>query len=152
MKNLTGFWTQFRFDIRVRKLHARTQVQVYRAPSGPGICTPLRARARESLIASSLSHYKMGKHIYTPTSLYNFPIWDIPYSLQFFNSMSLLWAISFHSPINYFGHINIQNWFSHGREQQSTLTWQKSLINLIYFNVPKCQITQFNTNFPTTPS
>ena len=64
--------------------------------------------------------------------------------LQFFNSMSLLWATIFHSPINHFRHINIWNWSSHGGKQQSTLTQQKSLVNPIYFNAQKFHITMPN--------
>ena len=70
---------------------------------------PLRTHARESLLASSLTHHKMDNSIYTTSSHYNFSIWDISFPLQFFNSMSLLWAIIFHSSINHFGHINIRN-------------------------------------------
>ena len=82
-KNSTSSWTRFRSDIRVRKSHARTQVQACRAPSEPGFCTPLRAPARESLLACSLTHHKIDNSIYTLTSLYKFPIWD-PFSITIF--------------------------------------------------------------------
>ena len=108
-----------------------------------GFAPPARARTKKSLLVSSLIHYKMGNHIYTFTSLYKFSIWDIPFPLQFSNSMGLLWATIFHSPINHFGYINIQNWSPHEEEQWSTLIRQKSLVNPIYFNAPKSHITQF---------
>ena len=106
------------------------------------LCPSLRfARAKKSLIASSLTHHKRANFIYTTTSHYNFSIWDIFFSLQFFNSMGLLWVTIFYSPINHFGHINIRNWSFHEKKQQSTLTQQKSLIDFTYFIAPKCHIT-----------
>ena len=132
-KNSTCFWTQFRSDICVRKLRVRTQVQVYWASSEPGICTLcVRAQERAFLLVTIYIHL---------LAFIIFP-YGIPFSLQFSNSMGLLWATISYSSINYFGHINIRNWSPH-REQQSTLTRQKSLVGLTYFNASKCHITQF---------
>ena len=132
-------------------VHKFKPVKLHRASSEPGICTPWRVRAKESLLTSSLTHHKMCNYIYTLTSQYNYPIWDIPFPLQFFNSMGLLWATISHSPINHFGHINIRNWSPHGGEQRLTLTRQKSLVGPTYFNAPKCHITTFMPTFPTIP-
>ena len=118
-------------------------VEFRRASSELKICTLVCAHARESLLANSFTHYKIGNSIYTSSNHYNFSIWDILFPLQFFNSMGLLWVTISHSPINHFGHINIRNWSPHEREQQSTLTRQKSLASPIYFNAPKYHISQF---------
>ena len=44
---------------------------------------PLHAHAKENLLASSLTHHKMGNSIYTTTSHYNFSIWDILFHYNF---------------------------------------------------------------------
>ena len=81
---------------------------------------PLRARTRKSLLTSSFTHYKMGNHIYTLTSLYKFPIWDIPFPLLFSNSISLLWATISYSYINNFWAYKYTKLIS---------SWRRTMIN-----------------------
>ena len=42
---------------------------------------PLHAHARENLLVNSFTYQKMDNFIYTLTSLYKFPIWDIHFPL-----------------------------------------------------------------------
>ena len=130
MKKFNWAWTQF--SVR----HSCMQV-VCSHPSS-ALSSSIWARnlhslvcgVKESLLVSSLTHHKMNNSIYSTTSLYNFPIWDILFPFYFSNSMSILWVTISHSSINHFEHINIRNWSSHRGKQLSSLTQQKSLVGL----------------------
>ena len=74
MKKFDWAWTQFSVRHSCTQVACSHKFRPIELRRSLRFSFSLHARARENLLASSLTHYNMGNHIYTPTNLYNFPI------------------------------------------------------------------------------